>query len=66
VTLVADIVNRHHDGRRRPERRCVGGGVNQVDTSPCCRARKADEVPAGIGRRVRRLVDVGDAMGNDA
>jgi hypothetical protein len=46
-----------NDRGMRPERRGIGGGVNDVDPRPAGRSRNADKRPAKIGGRVRRLCD---------
>ena len=66
MQLVADVVNGHHHGDWGPPRRRVSRRVDDVDGCAARRTRQANERPAQIGRRVRRLRDVSDARGDRA
>jgi hypothetical protein len=58
MTLVADIVNRQHHRRTRPQRRGVRGRVNHIHPSPRSSARQTHRAPSEIGRRMPGLADV--------
>ena len=66
MPCVADVVNREHDRHARPEGRRIGGRVNQIDAGSCGRAWQADQRPAKVRGRMRRLGQVADAAGQRA
>ena len=58
MPFIADVVDREYDRHRRPERRRVGGRVNDIDGGASGGARQADKRPAEVGGGMRRFGDV--------